>query len=231
MSQSTVELRVWGDFACFTRPEFNVERVSYPIITPSAARGVLEAIFWRPEIRYEIRRIGVLSFGQPFVMVRNEISSYQGKQPLVADLETERQQRSSLILREVDYIIHADVRLQPHAREPLPKYLDQVRRRIERGQCFHTPYLGCREFTANFGSAHGLQPLDIDQRLGTVLFDVAFVPDSERKEMTFRIPGTREIAWGYHHALFAPNSRLGNGWWDVPVDLYQQLYRLGKGDV
>lgn len=231
MRSSMVQLRVWGDFACFTRPEFSAERVSYPIITPSAARGVLEAIFWRPEIRYEIRRIGVLSFGQPFVMVRNEVSSYQGKQPLLSTFEEERQQRSSLVLREVDYIIHADVRLRPHAREPLPKYLDQVRRRIERGQCFHAPYLGCREFTANFGPAHGLTPPDAELYLGTILFDIAFVPSLDRKELTFRIPGTRDISWGYHHALFAPYSRLDNGWWDVPADLYKQLYRLEKSDV
>lgn len=226
-----IQLRVWGEFACFTRPEFKVERVSYPLITPSAARGLLEAIFWRPEIRYEIRRIGVLDFGRQFVMVRNEISSRQGKKPIVASISAERQQRSSLVLREVDYIIHADVRLRSHTREPLPKYLDQIRRRIDRGQCFHTPYFGVREFAANFEPAGGQIPAALDFPLGTMLFDIAFVPDARRVNLRFKVPGSSAIENGYHQAIFVPNSRVANGWWEIPASLYEHLYSLEQGNV
>jgi CRISPR-associated protein Cas5d len=91
-----VQLRVWGDYACFSRPEFKVERVSYPVITPSAARGVLEAVFWKPEFRYEIRRVGILKPGLQTVILRNELDDRQGGKPIF--IEDKRQQRSSLIL-------------------------------------------------------------------------------------------------------------------------------------
>src|ERR1035438_6706512 len=102
-----VSVKVWGDYACFSRPEFKVERVSYPIITPSAARGVLEAIYWKPAFRYEIRRIHVLKLGSQTTILRNEIEERQGDKPF--RVEEKRQQRTSLILTDVEYMIEAEI--------------------------------------------------------------------------------------------------------------------------
>jgi CRISPR-associated protein Cas5d len=226
-----IKIRTWGDYACFTRPEFKVERASYPMITPSAARGILEAVFWRPEVRYEIRRLGVIKYGSPMVIVRNEISDRQSRTPIQADASAQRQQRSSLILRDVEYLIEADIVLQRHATDPLAKYLSQATRRIERGQYFHTPYLGTREFAAFFEPAGGRMPQAIDMALGTMLFDIAFVPSSVRRELDFRKPGIANFVGGYTHALFSTNVRLEGGWWTIPAEQYQELYRLERGDV
>ncbi|MBC7093702.1 type I-C CRISPR-associated protein Cas5, partial [Candidatus Bipolaricaulota bacterium] len=119
-------VRIWGEYACFSRPEFKVERVSYPVITPSAARGILEAILWKPEFRYEVRRIGVLKLGTQTAILRNELEDRQGNTPIF--VEDKRQQRSSLILKDVDYLVEAEMVLRSHATDPLPKYLDQFRR-------------------------------------------------------------------------------------------------------
>lgn len=229
MQSPHIRIRTWGDYACFTRPEFKVERSSYPMITPSAARGILEAVFWRPEIRYEVRRLGVVKQGSPMVIVRNEISDRQGQTPIQIDVK--RQQRSSLILRDVEYLIEADIVLQPHATDPLAKYLAQATRRIERGQYFHTPYLGTREFAAFFEPAGDRTPQAIDMALGTMLFDIAFVPSSVRSDLDFWKPGIAEPVGGYTHALFSTGVRLEGGWWSIPLHQYEELYRLERGDV
>jgi CRISPR-associated protein Cas5d len=229
MEQPHIRLRTWSDFACFTRPEFKVERSSYPIITPSAARGICEAIFWKPEIRYEIRRIGVVKPGSPMVIVRNELGERQSQSP--STIDEKRQQRSSLILRDVEYIIEADIRLRKHATEPVAKYLDQARRRINRGQYFHTPYMGTREFAAYFESANGLTPIEEDVHLGTMLFDIAFVPSASRSDLDFRSRTSATPVSGYAQAIFAEDVNLKAGWWTVPATLYQELYRLEQGHV
>lgn len=229
MQQPHIRLRTWADYACFTRPEFKVERSTYPLITPSAARGILEAIFWKPEIRYEIRRIGVVKQGSSMVLVRNELAERQGRTPIYID--EKRQQRSSLILRDVEYIVEADIKLQPHATAPIAKYLDQARRRIKRGQCFHTPYMGTREFAANFEPADDRQPSDEDIPIGTMLFDIAFVPSDERSELDFRLRGSESPVGGYAQAIFAQDVRVESGWWTVPANLYGELYRLERGHV
>lgn len=229
MDKSHVAIRTWADFACFTKPEFKVERSTYPMITPSAARGILEAILWKPEFRYEIRRIGVVKPGSPMVIVRNEISDRQGRTPI--QIDEKRQQRSSLILRDVEYLIEADIVLQPHATEPLAKYLAQATRRIERGQYFHTPYMGTREFAAFFEPAGSTTPVPHDVSIGTMLFDIAFVRSESRSELDFWKAGVSQSVSGYAHALFAPDVRLEAGWWAIPPERYQELYRLERGDV
>lgn len=218
-----VRVKVWGDYALFSRPEFKVERVSYPVITPSAARGVLEAIFWKPEFRYQITRIGILKPGRQTSILRNEIGSRQGKNPIV--VERDRQQRTSLILKDVAYIIEADIYLRPHATDPVYKYTDQFRRRVERGQYHHTPYLGTREFAAFFEPTNDETPPPLDLDIGTVLFDIAFVADKKRKELTFKRPGKERPIPGYVQALFF-HARIANGWLDVPQELYRELRKL-----
>lgn len=159
----SIHLQVSGDLACFTRPEMKVERVSYDVITPSAARGALEAIYWKPEIRWVIERIHVLRPIRWTTLRRNEVGAKAsaatarsamktGRGNLGITVEDERQQRASTLLRDVAYVIQArfDILSGPHAPG---KHLDQFNRRARKGQCFHHPYLGCREFLADFEPA------------------------------------------------------------------------------
>jgi len=139
-----VALRVWGDRACFTRPECKVERYSYPVITPSAARGILEAIHWKPEMsRWIIERIHVLKLGSYDSVKRNELTMDTTKQKKGLPI-----QRSTTFLKDVEYVIEARVdSIDPQL---VGKHLGIFRQRASKGQCFQRPYLGCREFTADF---------------------------------------------------------------------------------
>jgi len=181
-----VEVKVWGPYACFTRPEMKAERVSYPVITPSAARGVLEAIFWKPEFSWQVREIWVLHEIRHFSILRNEVDSkavVTTAQNWVEDgggyfAEEDRAQRHTLALRDVAYIIKADVILAAHATDDVAKYRDQFRRRVNRGDCHHRPYLGCREFAAFFGPPDGTErPIGMSDDLGLMLFDINYAPD------------------------------------------------------
>jgi CRISPR-associated protein Cas5d len=183
-----VEVKVWGERACFTRPEMKVERVSYPVMTPSAARGVLEAIFWKPEFVWQVREIWVLKPIRHFSMVRNEVNSVASEKAARSwasqgggyFADQDRAQRHTLGLREVAYLIRADVELKAHATDDVAKYRDQFRRRVERGQCYHRPYLGCREFAADFGRVDGSEtPIDHTDDLGRMLLDQEFEPAAD----------------------------------------------------
>lgn len=183
-----VAVRVWGDFACFTRPEMKVERVTYPVMTPSAARGILEAIFWKPEFAWRIEEIWVLKPISYFSILRNEVNSRASERVAArwaregggydASSERERAQRHTLALREVEYLIHAQVELNPQAQDDPAKYRDQFRRRVREGRCFATPYLGCREFSAAFAEPEGSeQPIAATEELGPMLWDLDYDPD------------------------------------------------------
>lgn len=174
-------VKVWGDFACFTRPEMKVERVSYPVMTPSAARGVLEAIFWKPQFDWLVREIHVLRDIAYFPIRRNEVNkraSPRASQGFFADDEDNRAQRNTLALRDVAYLIRADVRVRADVEESPAKFRDQFRRRVDRGQCWHLPYLGCREFSADFAPPDGSETaVDRTEQLGLMLFDIAYRED------------------------------------------------------
>ena len=167
MSTNLVTLRVWGDLACFTRPEMKVERVSYPLITPSAARGVLEAVFWEPQMLFWLDSSRVIRRGQWISIRRNEVT----KVISLADASTwmsapektktiaagggadDGTQRNMLALSRVEYLITAEIRLSSLAQPPrdnLGKYCDEFRRRAQTGKCHHRPGLGMREFAADF---------------------------------------------------------------------------------
>lgn len=184
-------VRLWGEFACFTRPEFGAERVSYPVITPSAARGALEAIFWKPEFVWQVREIQVLKPIRHFSMVRNEINSWQSASSAKrADYhyfaDEDRAQRHTLGLRDVAYVIKADVVLKAHANADVAKYRDQFRRRVRKGQCHHQPYLGTREFSAFFCEPElEEQPINHSDELGLMLLDVDFIPGIEGSTIEF----------------------------------------------
>ncbi len=175
-------VEVWGDFACFTRPEMKVERVSYPVMTPSAARGVLEAIFWKPEFRWQVEQVAVLHEIRYFSILRNEVKSVANATTARGWAKTgggyfaeeDRAQRHTLALRDVAYRISARIELHPHATDDIAKYRDQFRRRVDSGRCFATPYLGCREFSAAFGPPSDRAPIDRTEELGTMLHDIDY---------------------------------------------------------
>jgi CRISPR-associated protein Cas5d len=157
-----IRMQAWGEWACFTRPEMKVERVSYDVMTPSAARGILEAIYWKPEIRWIIDRITVLNPIRFASIRRNEVSEKIARGTAAAVMKSGagdlgidstdikiRQQRASLLLRKVAYLIDAHFEIVSGA-ENVAKHLDQFKRRARRGACFTRPYLGCREFAADF---------------------------------------------------------------------------------
>jgi CRISPR-associated protein Cas5d len=180
---------VWGERACFTRPEMKVERVSYDVMTPSAARGVLEAVLWKPQMRWIIEQIDILkSIGKASVR-RNEVGHKASVDNLLAamagrsarlgiDIEEARQQRAAVVLRDVDYLVHARICLTERAGpdDSVMKYVEIFRRRAALGQCFHRPYLGTREFAAEFALVEGLPPAPIsDTRdLGWMLYDIDY---------------------------------------------------------
>ena len=181
MAYAPLAVKVWGERACFTRPEMKAERVSYEVITPSAARGVLEAIFWKPQFRWQVRHIHVLQPIRHFSMVRNEVSSRMSPRSPGLDVTECRAQRHTLGLRDVAYVITAEVAVKPDVGDDPAKYRDQFRRRLAKGQCYHRPYLGCREFAADFAAPDGSErPVDLDEPLGLMLLDIEFRPDGRQ---------------------------------------------------
>ena len=228
--ESPLEVKVWGDFACFTRPEFGVERVSYEVMTPSAARGVLEAIFWKPEFRWRVREIAVLKPIRHYSILRNEMNSIQSERSARGwqaggggyYADDDRAQRHTLCLRDVAYIIRADIELKEHASDHPAKYRDQFRRRVKRGQCFNQPYLGTREFSAFFGPPEGdEQAIDVSDDLGLMLLDVDFVSDA-KGAVTYAGHSAegRKIVRGNAQPKFF-QARLDNGVLRVPHEAYE----------
>lgn len=164
-----LRLKVWGENACFTRPEMKVERVSYDVMTPSAARGILEAILWKPAIRWQVEQIDVLNPIRWESVRRNEVGSLMSPGTngfYIDELKPDgrpkyRQQRAALFLRDVAYTIHARFEMTDKAgpEDTTIKFQEMFLRRAEKGQTFHHPYLGCREFAAHFEPVFHDQPL------------------------------------------------------------------------
>ena len=195
-----IRLQCWGEWACFTRPEMKVERVSYDVMTPSAARGILEAIYWKPEIRWTIDRITVLRPIRFASIRRNEVKdkigaatvakvmkANAGDLSLVVSDGDDRQQRASLLLRDVSYLIeaHFDILSGP---ENAAKHLDQFQRRARRGACFTRPYFGCREFAAHFAlmesdvtAPTADESLAGERDLGWMLHDIDFAAGGQAR--------------------------------------------------
>lgn len=215
VSSPALAVHVWGDFACFTRPEMKVERVTYPVMTPSAARGLLEAVFWKPEMAWRIEDICVLNPIRYFSILRNEVNSRASERAASGwqangggyDASADRAQRHSLILRHVAYLIHAWIEVRPGVEQHVAKFRDQFQRRVRDGRCFATPYLGCREFAAGFGPPEGSErPIDHSEDLGPMLLDIDYAPDGsgrgqprffqarlERGVLRVPPPDTREV--------------------------------------
>jgi len=175
------KLKVWGDYACFTRPEMKVERVSYDVMTPSAARGILEAIYWKPAIVWEIDRIHVMKEVRFDNIRRNEVLGKISRAPAVLfkNANDERVQRASLVLRDVEYYTEAHFNLTNKAGpdDTVEKHYNAALRRMRKGQCFHHPYFGCREFPVQFEYVEGAIPkseLTGKKDLGLMLWDIDF---------------------------------------------------------
>jgi CRISPR-associated protein Cas5d len=194
-----VALHVWGEYACFTRPEMKVERVSYDVATPAAARGILESILWKPAIEWRVRRIDVLKPIRWGSVRRNELGSVgswvlakqaMNRGTLAAGIvvDDDRQQRAALVLRDVAYVIRADFRLTERAGpdDNEGKFLDMFRRRVEKGKCHRRPYLGTREFAAHFGPPPPVpaeyEAINADRDLGWMFydFDYSTTPPGDR---------------------------------------------------
>ena len=191
-----IKLHIWGDYACFTRPEMKVERVSYDVITPSAARGILEAIHWKPAIAWRVDKIHVLKPIRFESLRRNELGSKisaskagtamknKSTEGLYSLIEEDRQQRATTLLRDVAYVIEAHFELtsKAGADDSVGKHLDQFNRRARKGQCFHQPCMGTREFPAHFALLEPDAPLPATELtteqqhrdLGWMLHDIDF---------------------------------------------------------
>ena len=171
-------LKVWGENACFTRPEMKVERVSYDVMTPAAARGILEAVLWKPAIRWQIAQIDVLKPICWTSVRRNEVGAVMSPRTDGLFIEEHRQQRAGLILRDVAYVIHAFFEMTGKAGvdDNIKKFEEMFMRRAKKGQCFHRPYLGCREFASQFElismDIDETQPISETRDLGFMLYDM-----------------------------------------------------------
>lgn len=215
-----IKLHIWGDYACFTRPEMKVERVSYDVITPSAARGILEAIHWKPAIRWQVDRIHVLKPIRFESIRRNEVGSKVSARNVTAAMnakstqdlhivsDEDRQQRAATVLRDVAYVIEAHFDLTGKATpdDNEGKHLDQFKRRARKGQCFHQPCMGTREFVAHFALLDAGDPwpscdlseADKTRDLGWMLHDIDFAAGNvprffraEMKDAAIEVPAFR----------------------------------------
>lgn len=199
-----VKVRVWGNYALFSRPELKVERCSYDVMTPSAARGILEAVYWHPGMRWIIDRIHVVKPVQFTSVRRNEVKSkvlassvlqnYNwADKPLYISTKADIVQRASLLLKDVEYVIEAHFEMTDRANETdnPGKFKDIIMRRLRRGECFHMPYFGCREFPANFCLCEEAEIRtaydDVEEKdLGFMLYDMDYSDRNHIQPLFFR---------------------------------------------
>lgn len=184
----SIQIEVWGDYACFSRPEMKTERVSYDVMTPSAARGLIESIYWHPGLHYCIDRIHVLAPIRFTNIRRNEVkstllaskalSAARSGETLALIPSQDIQQRAALILQDVHYVIeaHFDMTDKAAPGDNPGKFQDILRRRLQRGQAYSQPYFGCREFAAHFQEWPGgdVPAIDVTQDLGFMLYDMDY---------------------------------------------------------
>ena len=199
----SISLEVWGNYALFTRPEMKVERVSYDVMTPSAARGLVEAIYWHPGLRWIIDRIHVCAPIRFTNLRRNEVKSTvsarkvrtvmeRGADELYLCISDDIQQRAALLLRDVRYVIEAHFEMTDRAApgDNPGKFQDTAKRRIQRGQFYHQPYFGCREFPANFKWCDRLPPCPGELKgscdLGWMLYDMDYTDQENIRPLFFR---------------------------------------------
>lgn len=196
-----IQLEVWGDYACFSRPEMKTERVTYDVPTPSAARGIVEAVFYHPGLRWRIDRIHVLKPVRFTSIRRNEVkggvtnrtvreAARSGGQDLYIAASKQIVQRAALVLQDVHYVIEAHFEMTEQAApsDNPGKFQDIVTRRMEKGQCFHTPYFGCREFPVYFRPWPGgpIPAIPETRDLGFMLYDMDYADPKNIHPLFFR---------------------------------------------
>lgn len=175
-----IQMEVWGDFACFSRPESKVERLTYPVMTPSAARGILSAVYSKPpEFYWQVRRIEVLKPIRYLSFKRNEIKSVIGKRQKPILIDDDRTQRQTVVLKDVRYRITAEIKPQRNYSGTVSQLYAQAQRRISAGKCFWQPSLGLREFVCYFGEPTEEVPIPESLDLGVMLYDVFDLHKSE----------------------------------------------------
>lgn len=199
----SVSVEVWGDYASFNRPEMKVERVSYDVMTPSAARGLLEAIYWHPGIRWVVDRIYVLNPIEFTTIRRNEVKCKIQAASAISlmtggnardfiSTKEDIQQRAALVLKNVRYVIdaHFNITEEAGAEDTEGKFCDIIRRRLEKGQCYHQPYMGCREFPAFFrkweGESVPTAYPEENRELGNMLYDMDYSDPQNITPLFFR---------------------------------------------
>ena len=200
-----IQVEVWGDYACFTRPEMKTERVSYDVMTPSAARGLLESIYWHPGLRWVIECIYVCSPIRFTNIRRNEVKDVISARAVKSVMEKGKgidelylattesiQQRAAMVLKNVHYVIdaHFDMTDKAAPGDNPGKFQDIIKRRLERGQCYSMPYFGTREFAAHFARCTELPPcpeeLLGERDLGWMLWDMDYTDPQDIKPKFFR---------------------------------------------
>lgn len=192
-------IEVKGDFACFTRPEMKVERVSYPVITPSAARAIFSAILWKPAIAWHIDKIEILKPIAWSSVRRNEVGSKMSERSEALYIEDDRQQRATLMLRDVAYRIHAHFKMTDKAgpSDNANKFAEMFRRRASKGQCFYQPYFGTREFACDFRLVEESEimtpALDITEDFGFMLYDMDFSQPDNPQAMFYHAKAQRGV--------------------------------------
>ena len=197
----SMRIEVWGDYACFSRPEMKTERVSYDIITPSAARGLVEAIYWHPGLKYHIDRVYLLSPIRFTNIRRNEVkstllasaalSAAKGGAAPFLYTSVDIVQRASMVLQDVHYVIECHFTMTNKAApgDNPGKFQDILRRRLRKGQCYHQPCFGCREFPANFRewpAGESIPALPVTQDLGFMLYDLDYSDPANIRSQFFR---------------------------------------------
>ncbi len=197
----SIKVEVWGDYACFSRPELKIERFTYDCITPSAARGILDAVFWHPGLVWVIDKIYILSSIEFTNIRRNEVKSkllsskaktaMSGKNvDLFIDTTSDIQQRAATVLKNVHYVIeaHFDMTDKANQSDNPGKFQEMMKRRLCKGQCYHQPYLGCREYPAKFRlwEFDTVPTVDITTDLGLMLYDMDYSDKNNITPMYFR---------------------------------------------
>lgn len=214
-----IQMEVWGDFACFSRPESKVERLTYPVMTPSAARGILSAVYSKPpEFYWQVKKIEVLHPIRYMSFKRNEvINSKIGRKPAPMLVEDYRTQRQTVVLKDVRYRITAEIKPQKDFKGTVNQLYEQAQRRIKGGKCFFQPSFGMREFVCYFGEPTDAQPIPDTLDLGIMLYDVF---DLHKYEVT---PKAEPFVTVFE-------AKLENGVLDVPDFDSEQVLKPERGN-